>query len=81
MYHGRIGPLDFTFCHATVGAASAVAGPIVGFIDEIPIQSLAVGDEWYLVIDHRPDPIADPFAYIVWWRPAGSGELPVRWLV
>ena len=81
MYHGRIGPLDFTFCHAAVGPAPAMAGSVVGFIDEVPIQSIAVDHEWYLVIDHRPDPIADPVAYIEWWRPEGGNELPVRWLL
>jgi hypothetical protein len=81
MYHGRIGALDFTFCHATVGVAPALAGSVIGFIDEIPIQSMAVGSEWYLVIDHRPDPSAGPVAYIEWWRPVGMSELPVRWLL
>jgi hypothetical protein len=81
MYHGRIGALDFTFCHATVGVAPVLAGSVIGFIDEIPIQSLPVGPEWYLIIDYRPDPSAGPIAYIEWWRPVGTSELPVRWLV
>jgi hypothetical protein len=81
MYHARIGPTEFAFCHADLMAIPTVEGPVVGFIDEVPIHSVAVGHEWYLAIDHRPSADSDRAAYIEWWHPVSCVEMPLTWLL